>query len=91
MTAANVHFIRTVITELASRQYTVSAMTLPAATSELDVQLAGQPYTIKFNLQSNRARQQAGTFISTIEHLKKSNTPPSKYVDVRVDGKAYYQ
>lgn len=87
----DVRFIQTVLTELASKQFTVASMVLPATSSELDVQITGQPYIIKFNLQSDTARQQTGTFLSTIAYLKKQNALPSKYVDVRVDGRAYYQ
>jgi hypothetical protein len=91
LSAKDVNFIQTIVAQLAAKQFTVAAMTLPAGTSELDVQLAGQPYTVKFNLQSDKARQEAGTFLSTIASLKKQNITPTKYVDVRVDGRAYYQ
>jgi hypothetical protein len=66
-------------------------MTLPPATSELDVRVAGQPYFIKFNLQSGDARQQAGTFLATQSHLQSQNIVPSTYIDVRVDGRSYYK
>jgi hypothetical protein len=91
LSAANVSFIQTVIAELAAKQVTVSGMTLPPAASELDVQLAGQAYFVKFNLQSNDPRGQAGTFLATIAQLHSQNITPAKYVDVRVDGRAYYQ
>lgn len=89
--AKDVNFIQTVITELKAKQYTVESMTLPAESSELDVKVSGQPYVIKFNLQSDSARVQAGTYISTMNYLKKQNSVPTKYVDVRVKGRAYYQ
>lgn len=92
LTTSNVRFIQTIITQLANKQYKVTSMDLPAASSELDVHLADQTYIVKFNLQNEaKARQQAGTFLSTIAYLKKQNTPPTKYVDVRVDGRVYYQ
>jgi cell division septal protein FtsQ len=89
--AASVSFVQTVIAQLAARQFAVSGMTLPAAASELDVQLAGQPYFVKFNLESDNPRGEAGTFLATIAQLRKQNTVPAKYIDVRVDGRAYYQ
>jgi hypothetical protein len=91
LTADNVSFVQIVAAELAAKQYTISAMSLPATSSELDVQLAGQPYFVKFNLQTNDAREQAGTFLATINQLHSQNITPAKYVDVRVDGRAYYQ
>jgi cell division septal protein FtsQ len=89
--AASVGFVQTVIAQLAARQFAVSSMTLPAAASELDVQLAGQPYFVKFNLESDNPRGEAGTFLATIAQLRRQNTVPAKYIDVRVDGRAYYQ
>jgi hypothetical protein len=91
LSADNVSFIQTVVAQLAAKQLTVSSMVLPAATSELDVHIAGQPYFVKFNLHDNSPRQQAGTFLAAIAQLQKKNTPPSQYVDVRVPGRAYYQ
>jgi len=87
----DVNFIQTVLTELTAKQISVASMTLPASSSELDVQLTGQAYAVKFNLQSDTARQQAGTFLSTLGYLQKQNITPAKYVDVRVNGRAYYQ
>ncbi|MFI5270529.1 MAG: hypothetical protein ACHQT9_00605 [Candidatus Saccharimonadales bacterium] len=77
--------------ELEAKHYTVETMTLPPSSGELDVKIVGQPYIIKFNLANNDPQQQAGTFLATINDLTKQNTPPAKYVDVRVDGRAYYQ
>ena len=87
----NVDFINTVVVELAAKQFTVSSMTLPAATSELDVHLNGQPYFVKFNLQSANPRGEAGAFLATIAQLQRQHVTPSQYVDVRVDGRAYYK
>jgi hypothetical protein len=87
----DVSFIQVVIAELAAKQFTVSGMTLPAAASELDVHLTGQPYFVKFNLQNNDPRGQAGTFLATITQLRRQNITPGQYVDVRVDGRAYYK
>jgi len=91
LSADSVSFIQTVVAQLAAKQFTVSGMTLPAAASELDIHLAGQPYFVKFNLQSNNAKGEAGTFLATITQLHRQNITPSQYVDVRVDGRAYYK
>lgn len=91
LSGENVKFIQTIKTQLAAKGYTVESMTLPASSSQLEVRLSGQPYTVKFNLHSSKAREQAGTFLATIDYLKKHNQAPGQYVDVRVDGRAYYQ
>lgn len=89
--ASYISFIKGLITELSARQYAVSSMNLPPASNELDVHLAGQNYYVKFNLANNDPREQAGTFLATLAMLKKQNITPAQYVDVRVDGRAYYQ
>jgi hypothetical protein len=89
--AASVSFIRTVVAQMAAKQMTITTMTLPANASELDVQPTGQPYTVKFNLHSSKAREEVGTYMATLAYLQKTNAVPAKYIDVRVDGRAYYQ
>ena len=91
LSSGDVSFILTVIAQLSASHVSVAALVLPARTSELDVHVSGQPYTVKFNLQSGDARQQAGTFLATQAELKSRNITPSQYVDVRVDGRAYYK
>lgn len=92
LTSGNIEFIETVVAQLANKQVKVESFTLPAGTSELDAKIAGQPYYVKFNLQTPPdARQQSGTFLATKAMLERKNTPPSKYIDVRVEGRAYYQ
>lgn len=89
--SSDVRFIQTVMAELKGHGLTPSSLILPATSSELDVHLLGQPYFIKFNLQSDSARQQVGTFLAVEAQLKSQNSLPSTYVDVRVDGRAYYK
>jgi hypothetical protein len=89
--ATDIGFIQTVVAQLAAKHITVSSMTLPAAASELDVHLSGQPFFAKFNLENNDPLQQAGTLLATMAQLQKQNITPAQYIDVRVDGRAYYQ
>lgn len=89
--ANDVEFIQEITAQLVAKQFTVATMAIPASSSQLDVQLAGQPYTIKFNLQRGQAREQAGTFLAMIAELAKQGILPGRYVDVRVEGRAYYQ
>jgi hypothetical protein len=91
LAASQVRFIQNIVTQLQAKGFAVSGMTLPPASSELDVHIAGQPYLVKFNLQSDNPREQAGTFLATINTLKHQNIVPAKYVDARIAGRAYYQ
>jgi hypothetical protein len=89
--SGDVSFIQTVVAQLAARHLTVTSMTLPPAASELDVHVSGLAYYAKFNLQSGDARQQAGTYLATQSHLQSEHITPAQYIDVRVDGRAYYK
>jgi hypothetical protein len=91
LSSDNVSFVQTVVGQLAAKGFTVSSLAVPADTSELDVHLASQPYFVKFNLESTNPRGETGTFLATISQLRRQNVTPSQYVDVRVDGRAYYK
>ncbi len=91
LSSADVAFILTVRSQLLAGHVGVTAMDLPAAKSEMDVHISGKPYFVKFNLESGTARQQAGTFLATKAELEHRHAEPSQYIDVRVDGRAYYK
>jgi hypothetical protein len=87
-------FIQTVVRQLQARHISVKAMTLPAASSELDVYIGGKPYFVKFNLQdteSNAANVQTGTLLALKQYLERRQKTPSQYIDVRLSGRVYYK
>lgn len=90
ITADDVAFIQTVLAELSAKHIGVSSLVLPASSRELDAYIAGQPYYGKFNLANNDPRRQAGTFLAALAQLQQQHATPH-YIDVRVDGRAYYQ
>lgn len=83
-------FITEVVGQVQAARLTVSSLTLPKGTNELDLRVNGAPYYTKFNLEGN-ARVEAGTFLAVKQQLQKTNVTPSSYVDVRVEGRAYYK
>jgi hypothetical protein len=87
----DVSFIQTVVAQLNAKSIKIYAMTLPPGGSELDVQPVSAPYFIKFNLENDDPRQQVGTFLAAEANLSSQHITPAKYIDVRVDGRAYYQ
>jgi hypothetical protein len=92
LSSGYVSFIQTVTAQLDAKHLSISSMTLPPEANELDVWLTGQPYYIKFNLQQqDHARQQVGTFLAVLSQLQGQGITPAQYIDVRVDGRAYYQ
>jgi len=86
-------FISTVGEQLTSHGVTIQSMTLPAAAGELDVYVSGKPYFVKFNLEQgseDTAMVQVGTFLATLKKLQ-GGKQPGAYVDVRLEGRAYYK
>jgi hypothetical protein len=87
-------FVSTVVSQLKAQHVTVKSLLLPAAASELDIYVSNAPYFIKFNLHdadSDKAALQAGTYIATIKQLTRQGITPAQYVDVRLEGRAYYK
>jgi hypothetical protein len=87
---STVTYITEVVGQLQAAHLTVASLTLPKAMSELDVHLNGVPYFVKFNLMG-QAREEAGAFLATKAQLERKSIHPAAYVDVRVDGRAYFK
>lgn len=88
--ATSVQFIKTVIDQFGAKGMAIQSMTLSTNPYELDVQVRGEPYYIKFNLLTNPLYA-TGTYFATIKLFNTSNPAPTKYIDVRIPGRAYYQ
>lgn len=91
LTSNSISFIQIVAQEMAAKGVTVASYTLPAAAYELDVHPSGVGYYVKFNMYETDALQQVGTFLAVKQRLSSQNITPSSYIDVRVDGRAYYK
>lgn len=88
---STIAFIKEINVQLTAKSIQITDMTLPANNSELNVRVEGKPYMIKFNLQDDTAREQAGTAIAVMNYLNRKNIQPSQYIDARVAGRAYYK
>ncbi len=91
LSQATTAFIREVTAQFKAKQLSVDSWKLPAGTSELDAFPTGLPYFVKFNYQHDSAVQQAGTYFAVKQKLEQQGTTPGTYIDVRVDGRAYYK
>ena len=91
--SGDVAFIQMVTGQLKAAGMGLGELTLPPASSELDVRLKDKPYFIKFNTHASLAdaRQQAGTLIAVSHKLESQHVTPGEYIDVRVTGRAYYK
>lgn len=90
--SSNISFIQTVLAQLNAKHFNVQRIVLPPAASEVDMYIGGKQYFVKFNLQDQQgALQQAGAFMAVAHHLESKGEMPSQYIDVRIDGRAYYK
>jgi hypothetical protein len=90
LSSTDIVFIQTVKEQFTAHNLTISSLTLPSASSELDVRINGTSYFIKFNLGTD-ANQQIGSFLAVRKYLTSNNITPSQYIDVRVLGRAFYK
>jgi hypothetical protein len=86
----DVAFITEVAGQLRAKKIEVANITLPAGTSELEIQPKDVPYIVKFNLHGN-AREEAGTFLATKNYLEGQRITPGEYIDARVAGRVYFK
>lgn len=90
--STSIAFMQAVIAQLKAQNISVRQITLPAAAFEADMYIAGKPYFAKFNMEdATGALQQAGSFIAVSHNLAGKNIIPTQYIDVRIDGRAYYK
>lgn len=68
----------------------VSKILLPRSTREIQAQVTGQNYVIKFSAERS-IDEQIGELRLLLDLLKQTNTVPSSYIDVRVPNKVYYK
>lgn len=86
----SISYVTTVLAQLKTKQLKTGSLILPAVPRELDVRIDGQPYFIKFDLDTND-REAVGSFLAVKQYLDENKIVPSAYVDVRVPGRAYYK
>lgn len=85
-----VTFISEIIRQLQGRGMTISQLLLPTSPNELQVRLVGQPYYIRLDTTQD-PRIQAGAFWAVKSKLATDKITPKEYIDVRVEGRAYYR
>lgn len=81
-----------IIDQVQAKGLSIDSFTLPKQTVELDMRLKAQPYVVKFNIESSdMAREQVGAFLALKDYLANKKVTPASYIDVRVEGRAYYK
>ncbi|HSX27152.1 MAG TPA: hypothetical protein VLG25_00015 [Patescibacteria group bacterium] len=85
-----VKFINQLIAQAKKSKVPILSMTLPAKAQELDLKTKDHSYYIKFFLGGDSLAQ-IGQFLAARHQFEQTGKQPTKYLDVRVSGKIYYQ
>lgn len=86
-----VSYITEVAGQFRAAHVSVSNYILPGGgASELDAQITGESYIVRFNLHGN-ARIEVGDYVAIAQYLSQNNEKASQYIDVMADGRAYYK
>lgn len=85
-----VTFIAEVSGQLKAKGLKITSVTLPLVANEMDVRIEGVNYSVKFNLQGD-AREEVGSFLALQKYMTANGKTAAQYIDVRVEGKAYYK
>lgn len=86
----DVNFTQQIIYQFSASNQPISGLTLPRVPNELDVQLKGKSFYLKFNTQAD-PKEQVGAYLASLKYLDRSHRLPTKYFDLRVEGKVYYK
>lgn len=87
-------FVSTVVGQLRAKQEPIQSLTLPVSGSELNAYISNRPYFVKFNMHDadiQAAALQAGTYLAVSKQLSEQGITPNQYIDVRLEGRAYYK
>jgi hypothetical protein len=87
-------FVAEVSRQLQAHDVDVKAMIMPAGAGELHVYVNGASYFVKYNIQDEAgqaAETQTGTFLAARKYLAGRAQTPAQYIDVRLQGRAYFR
>ena len=90
LSATDVAYITSLTSIISLKQLSAANLTIPLVPKEIDVQLEGEGYRTKFNLDED-VRQQAGTWLASRETLAAKGELPAEYLDIRAGEKVFWK
>jgi hypothetical protein len=90
LSSSSVAFINTLSAQAKAAKVPIGQLALPPLALELDLRTQDQPYYVKFFMGGD-ALTQTGQFLAARQKFSKGQSPPSLYLDVRVNGKVFYK
>lgn len=68
----------------------IQQIIIPRSTREVDVQVVGQPYLIKFTVERS-VEEQVGDLTVLLGYMQVKGITPASYIDIRIAHKAFYK
>jgi hypothetical protein len=95
MTESELHLLTMLVRETKSLQFSdsktgiIKQVLFNVADGQMEAQLQDKPFYIKLSTFTTDGDQQVGGAIATLKQLDRENSLPTKYIDVRVPGRAF--
>jgi hypothetical protein len=72
-----------------SKNGSIKQVLFNVADGQMEAQLQDKPFFIKLSTFTTDGDQQVGGAVATLKQLDRENILPTKYIDVRVPGRAF--
>lgn len=82
--------LHSTVPQLFGKDAKITGVIIPKSTREVQIRVSGIPYIVKFN-SFRDIEQQVGELKGLLAHLTAQKVTPAKYIDLRVEHKAFYQ
>ncbi len=85
-----VSFIKDFLLQTEAKQLSISQLSMPAGTNEIDIRFKDVSYYVKTNSSGN-PKLQAGSFIAVRDKLAGEGSAAQEYIDVRLEDKVFFK
>lgn len=90
LSRSDINFIIQLVSDSASIGLPVESITMPPGAYGLNIRYQSLPYYVKYNLLVE-GRGQLGVLLAVKHRLEQQHSVPTEYIDVRVEGRAFYR
>ncbi|MBW3569076.1 hypothetical protein KY385_03010 [Candidatus Parcubacteria bacterium] len=88
LTEQQLNFINKTAEHAKNNKLKVESVTLSGGASQLNVNYGGVNYTVKYSFFAD-PRLSSGAYLALRDRLKRDNTEPKEYIDLRIPDRAY--
>ncbi len=90
LTSQEISYITVLATQIDHTKPMIDTISLPPVVNQLNLKLKQSSFIVKFDMQ-NDPRTAAGAFLALKQRLDADHITPSLYMDMRLEGRAFYK